>query len=121
MGKHFSLAMRLPLYHKEQRSKRNRLSVRKRSGGHNSGMVVFGALIIFIGLYLFQVNSFSTKGYEVRSLQKKVAQLGEQQKQLATKAAELQSLQRLGSDSALGRMVPVTTISYIQNANLTKR
>ncbi len=113
MGKHFALTFNLP---------GARLSPRSAlSSQPNWGFAVLAAGCLLIVIYLVQVNSFSTKGYEINNLQKKIQQLKDGQKALEVQAAELQSLQRIQSDPIILNMVPVSSINYVQTTSLTQR
>ncbi len=117
MGKHFALTLQLPKYSLERRS-RNANSF---ANTGNWGIIVLAISCLMIVGYLVEVNSFSTKGYEISGLQRKVDQLKEDQRQLEVQAAQLQSLQRIQNDPAVQNMVPVSKVSYVQNQSLTKR
>ena len=117
MGKHFALTLQLPKY----RAERKNSHVNSLALNANYGIIVLAVAALMIVGYLIEVNSFSTKGYEISTLQKKVEQLKEDQRQLEVQAAQLQSLQRIQDDPAVQNMVPVSKISYVQNQSLTQR
>jgi hypothetical protein len=83
--------------------------------------LVFAALTLLVFSYFIQVNTFSTKGYEIRQMQRSVSTLRDEQKKLEIEAAQLQSLQNLKAEPSASSMVPVNKVVYIQNQNLTKR
>jgi cell division protein FtsL len=117
MGKHFALTLQLPKYNSEKRT---------RSGstvgvGSKYGMAVMIGCCVLTLTYLVQINSFSTKGYEIRSLEKKIDQLKQDQRMLEVETAELQSLQRIQNDPAVLNMVSVSSVNYVQNTSLTQR
>lgn len=116
MGRHFALTYRLPNYNREK-TRVNFWQV----DYQNLGIAVFAAIALMTLVYLVQVNTFSTKGFEIRTLQKKIDTLKDQQKDLQLQAAQLQSFQRIQGDPAIMNMVPVTSISYIQTTSLTQR
>lgn len=117
MGKHFALTLQLPKYHIERKAKTSTLTLENKNWG--MAILVVGSMLILS--YLVQVNSFSTKGYEIKSLQKKVESLRNDQKALEVQSAELQSLQRIQGNPSVLNMVPVSTISYVQTKSLTQR
>lgn len=72
-------------------------------------------LIMVMGtLYLVQVNRATTKGYEIRDLEKRINRLEENSQRAKLEIAELQSIdsiqQRIGK---LG-MVPVNHVEYVK-------
>ena|SRR5258708_6872491 len=116
MGRHFALTFKLPNY-----SRQNSRIRSARLDYKNLGIAVFGAIILMLLIYLVQVNSFSTKGFEISSMQKKINTLKDQQRLLQIQAAQLQSFQRIQGDPAIINMVPVSAVSYIQTTSLTQR
>ncbi len=124
MGEHFALTFKLPQYQRQrQQSKKRAFAL---GAGLNIdisrlGVAVFASIILLFLIYFFQVNSFATKGFEIKNLQQKIELLKESQKQLQVQAAELQSFQRIQGDPTLLNMVPVSNISYIQTTSLTQR
>ncbi len=120
MGKHFALSLQLPGYHLEKvGSKVSRAELKMQTPLVGAAILGLGVLMVIV--YLIQVNSFSTKGYEISTMQKKITQLREEQKNLEIQTAELQSLQRIQGDPTIINMVPVSSISYVQTTSLTQR
>ncbi|MDB4940060.1 MAG: hypothetical protein JWO40_485 [Candidatus Doudnabacteria bacterium] len=117
MGKHFALTLQLPKYRSERSVKIAPFTLENKKLGIS--VLVLGSFLVLT--YLVQVNSFSTKGYEIRNLQTKVDQLKNDQRALEVQSAELQSLQRIQADPAVLNMVPVSTISYVQTTSLSQR
>jgi cell division protein FtsL len=117
MGKHFALTLQLPRYQSERKNKPNTLTLEN----HNYGLLIVAVAGFLVLAYLVQVNSFSTKGYEIRNAQKKIDQLRNDQRALEVQSAELQSLQRIQSQPAVLNMVPVSSISYVQTTSLSQR
>ena len=78
---------------------------------------ILAAIILFAGTYLFQVNSLSTKGYEIRQLELKLKQLEAEQKNLEVQAGSLQSINRIQQESQKLNFVPATNITYIKEAD----
>ncbi|GAC1412364.1 MAG: hypothetical protein NVSMB66_1200 [Candidatus Doudnabacteria bacterium] len=117
MGKHFALSLKLPKYKMERQIKNGISTIENRIWGI-SVLTAAGLLLLF---YMIQVNSFSTKGYEIKNLQTKVESLRNDQRALEVQSAELQSLQRIQSSSAVLNMVSVSTISYVQTKSLSAR
>ena len=117
MGKHFALTLQLPKYSVDRKNR----GTTTLALNANWGIIILAVAVIMIVAYLIEVNSFSTKGYAISTLQKKVEQLKADQRQLEVQAAQLQSLQRIQSDPAVQNMVPVSKISYVQNQSLSQR
>ncbi len=112
MGKHFALALQVPLYKTEQKKKKT--PARRGLKTSHIGFALFFACCALVLAYLIQVNGISTKGYEIGNLQGKIGDLQTSYQNLEVKAAQLQSIQRLQSDPEIAAMVPVTSITYIQ-------
>ncbi len=58
------------------------------------------SLFISIGFYIVSVNALATKGYEMRSIEKRIAQSSESYKQMRVEEAQLTSLYRVRRVSA---------------------
>ncbi|GEM_PF-2241543 len=121
MGRYFALSMNLPAQQRVSRESRVKTAKHNLLTHNRTGLLVFTACCLMLLVYLVQVNSYSTKGFEIKSLEKKISQLKEEQKQLQIQSAELQSFQRIQGDAAVVNMVPVSTISYIQTTALSER
>ncbi len=119
MGKHFALSLQVPLYRNRQKKKKHAGVPLKTA---QVGWVLFSAVLLLVICYFIQVNTISTKGYAIGSMQDKIAGLQTQYQDLEVKAAQLQSIQRLQADPQISAMVPVTSITYVQeNPILTQR
>jgi hypothetical protein len=57
-------------------------------------------LFTSIGFYMVSVNALATKGYEIRSIEKRIAQSSESYKQMRIEEAQLTSLYRVRRVSA---------------------
>lgn len=120
MGKHFALTLQLPFYRSEQEKKKHphTSSIKVQ----HIGFAVFTLSVFMVLAYLVQVNSFSTKGYEIGSIQNDISKLQSNYQGLEVQVAQLQSIQHIQSDPQIAAMVPVTSISYVQqSAILTQR
>ena len=116
MGKYFALSMQIPLQQTEVKKRTYSPKKIERFG------FVLALLCVTLGVaHLFQVNSFSTKGFEIRNLQQDFTELSERNKKLQIQAAELQSLHRIGTEPETSGMTSVTEITYIQNTALSRR
>lgn len=82
--------------------------------------------IILIGLivsasltYLFFVNRQATSGFEIKSLERKIADLEQQTKKLELKKAEMQSLSEIEKSMADLKMVASQKIDYLPAVSST--
>ncbi len=120
MGKHFALALQLPFYRSEAKKQKIKAAPKHRASGGIGVYLLVGCAILAVA-YLIQVNSFSTKGYQISKLQTKIATLREANKKMVIDSASLQSMQQIQSDPAIAALVPVTSINYIHPTTLTQR
>lgn len=76
--------------------------------------IILICLIVSASLtYLFYVNRQATSGFEIKSLEKKVAELQQQTEQLEIKKAEMQSLSEIEKSVADLNMVASQKIDYL--------
>lgn len=73
---------------------------------------VFALLALFGLFYLLLVNSLSTKGYEIKKLEKRIVELSEVQKRLGLESAALQSVQQIEEMVKVLNLVPSNQINY---------
>lgn len=75
---------------------------------------VFGALMVafFIG-YLVQVNATSSKGFQIRTLQSRIADLKEQDDTLELKVAQEQAVASVEQKVQAMGMVPADQVEYV--------
>lgn len=108
-------------------SRYQRLKVRKMAAasagklvlGQKALSITFIALLLVMGFsYLMLINDRATKGFEIKSLEKKIAELQKTQKQLQLDAADLQSIQNIQQRMNLENFVPVANISYLKNTGM---
>lgn len=91
MGRYFALTLDFP---KEPQAKTRP----KTSGGVRFGNLGLWVLVFVAVLgisYLFAVNGSSTKGYEIKKLERRLLELKESSKRLELEAASLKSIQNL--------------------------
>jgi len=81
----------------------------------NWGVWIFSFLVIFGVLYVFQANSLSTKGYEIKQLEQQQAELLESLKRLELEAAELKSIESIETEMKTLNMVPVPGVNYMRD------
>ncbi len=74
-------------------------------------------LIMFIGafgfLYIWQINSVSTKGYEISDLEQQIKQLEQENRKIDVHIAEYSSMQSIQARLANADLVPVDNVEYI--------
>ena len=73
-------------------------------------------IIILAGsvfLYLLQINSLATKGFQIQELESKVAKYDEENKKLSLDAVRLRSMAELSEKVQNLDMVPITDFAYI--------
>jgi cell division protein FtsL len=75
------------------------------------------AMIVTFGfLYLFQINSLGTRGYEIRQMEQKVKVLQAENKQLEVQRSSLSSITKIQQEAESLKMVPATNVKYIKDA-----
>jgi len=77
------------------------------------GLAVFLALIISGFAYLALINSVSTRGFEIKSLEKKVESLRKENERLQMEAVELQSMNTIAAASKKLSLEPVEKVEYV--------
>jgi cell division protein FtsL len=78
------------------------------------------ALILVMGaLYLVQVNRATTKGYQIRDLEKKIQAVEDSNRKIELEVAELQSLDSIEERIDKLGMVPVDHIDYVKTPGAT--
>jgi hypothetical protein len=74
-------------------------------------------LVMFIAalgvFYIFEVNSNATKGFEIRTLEKRVQELKDSQEKLKIKEAELKSMYNIEERTKNLNMVAPKDVSYL--------
>jgi len=77
-------------------------------------MITWIVVIVALGLvYLFQLNTLSTKGYEIREVEQEINQLEIQYKHLEHQVSNLQSINRIKQEASLLNFVPASDVTYI--------
>jgi cell division protein FtsL len=80
------------------------------------------AMIVAFGfLYLFQINSLGTRGYEIRQMEQKIKILQADNKELQIKSSSLSSITKIQKDAEVLGMVPATNVTYIKDAGFALR
>ncbi|OGY47629.1 MAG: hypothetical protein A2840_01255 [Candidatus Buchananbacteria bacterium RIFCSPHIGHO2_01_FULL_47_11b] len=79
-------------------------------------LTLIGFVVVAVAVYLFQVNSLATKGYEIRELESQIKEVRQQNQQLQLAAAELESLESIKNKVAELNMVAVGKADFINAA-----
>lgn len=109
MGRYFALALGIPA------QTQTKVKPKKSAAIHRPN---FGLWIVFLlGLlgiiYLMQVNSSSTKGYEIKSLERQLTDLKEVNKRLEIETASLKSIQNIEGQVKTLNLVPSGKVYYV--------
>lgn len=76
------------------------------------------ALIVAFGfMYLFQINSLGTRGYEIKQLEQKISVLQDANKELQVQSSSLSSITQIQKDAENLQMVPAGNVTYIKDGN----
>lgn len=121
MGNYFRLTVHLP--HKSTRRPQRRArsafyvgSAGKLVLGQKTIALTLMGMILFLGgLYVMFINIRVTKGYEIKSLESRLAELQKDQKQLELQTADLQSMQRIEQNVDMSRFIPSQDVSYVKD------
>lgn len=111
MGRYFSLALQLPLAERKTKKSKKIIMMPR----INFGLMILALLIIFSVLYLWEVSDISTKGYEIRTLERELGQAQEQKQRLELEAAALKSAQNLEADAKAWNLVPSAGVNYVRD------
>ncbi len=79
-------------------------------------LLLAGIFLLGLG-YLFTISSLGTKGYEIKRVESQLQNLENEQKSLQIQSGNLQSINQIQDQAAMGHFVPVTTVTYIKDAN----
>ncbi len=78
-------------------------------------LLLMGVLIFCVGMvYLWQINGMATRGYQIRELEDKAAELKDANQKLQIEITQLRSTSRLEEKVAKLNMVEVSRIEYLQ-------
>jgi len=76
--------------------------------------IILAVLVVFFGLgYLIQVNSLATKGYQIKELENKIAELKQEKSDLELEALSLQSMGSVKERLAQSGMVAAGGSDYL--------
>ena len=112
MGRYFALTLDLPGPTKTK-GKAKKVT-NPRAGGKSFGFLVLFLLVGLGMFYITQVNSISTKGYEIKKLETKLNEIKESNKRLELQAASLKSINNLESEVKTLNLVPSGDTNYLE-------
>jgi hypothetical protein len=117
MGRYFALALGLSTPHQAPKSQIISDKIRKRSKSvvKNSakiGLLIASLLAVCGIFYLVEVNSTSTKGYEIKTLEKQLTELKETNKRLELEVSSLKAIQNLETTVQTLNLVPSGAMKY---------
>lgn len=115
MGRYFALALTMP----GQTQIKIKPKKAKRSTSPNFGIWVFFLLFVTVASYLLLVNSLSTKGYEIKKLERKLLEFKETNKRLELDVASLKSIQGIEAEIKTLNLVPTTQASYVKDRDFS--
>ncbi len=83
------------------------------------GLIAANAVLLMS--YIYGVNDFAAKGYEIKTLQTKLAALNEDNKKINLKVSEASSMVSIQSDYLSANYVSAGTPKFLQVPQLTQR
>jgi cell division protein FtsL len=106
-----SLALAQPLF-----SRKDRVKGEPASSLHiNLALVAMIAALGFV--YLFQINSLGTRGYEIRQMEQKIKVLQAENKALQIQSSSLSSITQIQKSAESLQMVPANDVTYLKAAD----
>ena len=97
-------------------------------GRKEAGSLQFFLAVLLIGLnvmllmsYIYGVNKYAGKGYEIKKLQTQLAALTEENKKISLKISEAGSMVSIQSDFLNSNFVAAGTPKFLQATQLTQR
>lgn len=117
MGKYFALSLALPQEEKIKTKRKFSKKTLKHFKRLNFSLAAGSLVVILAGVYLFQVSTLSTKGYEIRQLELQLNELKEANQRLELEAAGLQSIQSIDEEIQLLNLIPSGTVKHITGSD----
>ncbi|OGE91026.1 MAG: hypothetical protein A3J05_03725 [Candidatus Doudnabacteria bacterium RIFCSPLOWO2_02_FULL_48_13] len=111
MTRYFALALNtgsLAAKTKPAASSRPKFSWRPK----NLRSAILSALFVLGVAYLIQVNSISTKGYEIKQLEQKLVEVREQNERLELEARSLKAIETIQAQAQALNLVPSQGVNY---------
>jgi len=88
-----------------------------RIGLATAGFMVAFFVILSCAYYLFQVNDLAVKGYDIRDLENRIAELEKENKQMQIREMELRSMYVIEKSAADFNLVSPANVSYLEVNN----
>lgn len=105
--------------------KKNKIKVISRNevGGMQSFLAVLliGINIMLLVSYIYGVNKYAGKGYEIKKLQTQLATLTEENKKISLKISEASSMVSIQNDFLSSNFVAAGTPKFLKETQLTQR
>ena len=79
-----------------------------------AGFLMVMVVVFFSAFYLFQVNDLAVKGYEIRELETKIANLEKDNKKMQIREMELRSMYAVEKVAADFNLVSPVNVSYLE-------
>ncbi len=116
MGRYFALTLNFAGEAKTKPNKKKTLAPNARGSlvSFGSGVWILVLLLLTGGLYLVEVNSLSTKGYEIKLLEQRLVEFKESNARLELEAATMKSIERLQSEVETLNLVPSGKVDYVR-------
>lgn len=104
-----SLALAQPLFRKKTKSDPASVS--------HLNLALVALIVTFGFLYLFQINSLGTRGYEIRQMEQKIKVLQTENKSLQIQSSSLSSITQIQKEAENLNMVPASNVTYLKEAD----
>lgn len=91
------------------------------SSALHMNLAVLVLIVTFGFLYIFQINSLGTRGYEIRQMEQKIKVLQAENKALQIESSSLSSITTIQKDAETMNMVPANNVIYIKEADFALR
>jgi cell division protein FtsL len=104
-----SLALAQPLFRKKIKSDPASVS--------HLNLALLALIVTFGFLYLFQINSLGTRGYEIRQMEQKIKVLQTENKSLQIQSSALSSITQIQKEAEGLNMVPASNVTYLKEAD----
>ena len=86
----------------------------------NIGIVTLAVLnVVLLGAYVFQVNSNTSQGYEIKKIQARIGGLTEESRKLSLKTAEAGSMAKMESEVERSGFVAAGTPVFLETRSYT--
>lgn len=83
----------------------------------NRGMWIMFALFAISVMYLLEVNSLSTKGYEIARLEQRLLEIKETNERLELEARTLKAVETIKAEASLFNLVPSRGVNYFPGSD----